>query len=66
MNIFRLFSESDEKKKLRKLLKDHADRGIEIVGDGTVSLDPEKIVESKEYQRFTEEMERYAEFSDRS
>ncbi len=66
MNIFRLFSESDEKKKFRKLLKDNAHRGIEIVGDGTVSLDPEKIVESEDYQRFTEEMERYAKFFDRS
>ena len=66
MNIFRLFSESDEKKKLRKLLKDHAGRGIEIVDNGTVSLDPEKIVASEEYQRFTDEMERYGEFSDRS
>lgn len=61
MSLFGLFSVSEEEKKLRKLLKDHPNPHIHVVGDGTIRLDPRKIRESAEYKQFSKEMKQFAE-----
>lgn len=60
MSLLSMFY-SEEDKKLHRMLKDHPNPDMHVVGDGTVRLDPKKIRESDEYKAFSAKMKKFAE-----
>ncbi len=52
---------NDEQRKMREMVKSRQDRGMDMVGEGTIRTDPKAIRQSQEYKDFKMRMRQYAE-----